>query len=209
MIISFDLWGTLIQSSPLFKERKTDLYKKYYPEFSVEKCNETFENTKKELNYVIEKTGWQPERSHIQYMINSNFGINLEDNRIFHFLSDLQKLAKIYNPEFIHKDTQDLLYKLTCNTLILVSNTMFLTGDTLVDILYTMGIRDYFAQFHFSDKVGKSKPSKMSVNRDISYHVGDNEQTDGLFAKAKNAKFIHITDKQDLEYAYNIITQGK
>ena len=68
MKIGFDLWGTLIQANPQFRERKKDLYQKYFGR--TEGCEEAMQSIKKSLNDIIEHTGWQPSDKTIQDVLN-------------------------------------------------------------------------------------------------------------------------------------------
>ena len=60
-IVSIDLWGTLIKASPIFKEKKVKLIREYFPEFDEDDIFKAYRKTKEQLDFIIERTGWQPE----------------------------------------------------------------------------------------------------------------------------------------------------
>lgn len=210
MRIAFDLWGTLIQANPEFRTRRVDLFQKYFPDEPVfEIYSDIMDTVKKQLNNIIEPTGWMPNQKLIRSFIAAS--LNTNEDSVYRFMQDYQRLAILYPPSFIEPDTQKILSWLAKDhQLFVISNTMFIEGDTLQEILKQKDADDYFQALAFSDNMKISKPSPAIFTSNLDYIVGDNPQTDGGFAQAKNIKFIQInSNNKTLKDAYDIITSNR
>lgn len=199
-----DLWGTLIEANPKFKERKTDLFEYYSIQDGENKMNQI----KKDFNSIIEYTGWQPDDEIILKMMAGRFEKNI--NICEKFLNAYQKLAEIYKPLLI--DNAKWFIDVTKNEyeLHLVSNTMFLKGSTLNNILSDLGIRDDFKTASFSDQMGISKPNIQIHRMEFDYFIGDNPITDGVYSERLGSKFIQVhSNNKTLKDAYNIIIENR
>jgi putative hydrolase of the HAD superfamily len=208
MKIGFDLWGTLLEANPLFKERKKDLFNKHFPYLPSVNFEGEMYSIKTDLNRIIEDSGWQPNDSIIHNMIATRFGTTID--KVYHFMLDYQKLAIIYAPLLILPTTKQVLENLyKSNELHIVSNTMFIKGESLREHLNYLGIADYFSSMRFSDIEKNAKPDRKICNQKFDYFVGDNLHVDGTYAKNINAKFIQINSNDKTLYdAYNIIIKG-
>lgn len=209
MLISIDLWGTLIKSSPSFVDAKLNLFKKYF-DAKDEFILECFKQTKKELNNIIESTGIQPQDKFIfQLLFTKINGSYKFSNNIYEIIRDYQELV-IENPPLIYSDeTIEYLQKLSeIGTLILSSNTLFIKGSTLALTLNKKyNIFSHFSKIKFSDSVGYSKPD-AAMYGGSNIHIGDNNITDGIGATLAGSKPIIINSNQlTIKDAYNIITQ--
>lgn len=205
MKIGFDLWNTLIKPNPLFRERRLDLITKYIPG-DPEEVSKELDIIKRDLNRVIEYSGWQPPKEVILQMFTGRLNIDYGDAE--EFMKDYQRLALIYSPILYDETTYEHLEKMSkVHELHLVSNTMYLTGKTLNEILTRIGIADFFKTRSFSDQMGDSKPSTKIHNLQFDYFIGDTEITDGEYANRLQSKFILINkNNQNLKDVYNIIT---
>lgn len=202
--IGIDLWGTLIEANPKFKERKQDLFEQYLIEEGEQKMNQI----KKELNAIIESTGWQPNEELILEMFSNRFGKDLKTCE--NFFKKYQMLAKIYKPLLIN-DAKWFIENLKNNyELHLVSNTMFLKGSTLTEIIEDLDIHFGFKTWSFSNQMGVSKPN-VNIHRVIlDYFVGDNPATDGVYSERLGSKFIQVhSNNNTLRDAYNIIIENR
>jgi putative hydrolase of the HAD superfamily len=182
MLVSFDLWGTLIKSSPSFKGARAKFVKDFFKkDFTDEFIDSAFESTKNTLNSVIEVTGWQPSNEIILRLLFSNLGVGYNSFSNFGaeaFQDAYQDLA-IANPPLVYSDeTIPALIALVHagNTIKISSNTMFIKGVTLKKILFNMGMK--YTTFHyFSDDLGYAKPNPRMYSIS-SIHIGDNILTD-------------------------------
>ena len=212
MKIGFDLWGTLIKQNPLFTERKRDLIKKYMPLEKVEKVEEVLKEVKLHLNNVIEYSGWQPTQDVIEQMIASKLIIGEDD--VVRFMNEYQMLAILYPPQLFDENTLYSLIDLSKEAdLYIVSNTMYLNGHTLINVLEQLGIKDLFKKFYFSDQQQCSKPSVYINSKDkFDYFVGDSQITDRFYANKLGSKFIlvnrkDINIKTTIKDVHNLITK--
>ncbi len=206
--ISIDLWGTLVKSSPLFRNAKNELVKQYFSDLTDEDIENDFKKTKKQLNDIIVATGWQPELEIIYNLLYSNLSNNkLAYNKQLNFETEYQLLSLQY-PSLIYSD-KTLLYLKKFSTqfnVILSCNTMFLTGDTIKMLLKKIGIFEYFNDFKFSNELKCAKPNKLLYG-DSDYHIGNYYKTDFEAPTDYRIKSILINGKypDDIETAYNFI----
>jgi len=121
-------------------------------------------------------------------------------------INEYQKLVLKFPPLIYSDETNTYIQKLAENNeLVLSSNTLFITGETLKTILNDFGWP--FSNMLFSDVIGVSKPNKkMYMNS--SYHIGDNEITDGVGPDLIGTKYIIInSNNKTIKDAYNIISK--
>lgn len=192
MRISVDLWGTLIKSSPQFHKAKIDLVAEYF-KIGESKTIDSFSFVKKFLNSIIEREGYQPEKSDILNFLCRNFDPagNFEGS-YQDFYEDYQELAIKYPPVPWDSDTMTCLYLLSKDhELVLSSNTLLINGDSLTKILHDNGISVFFDKMNFSDQMCCAKPNaKMYDSSEI--HIGDNPITDGVGAVNAGCKSIIV-----------------
>lgn len=209
--ISLDLWGTLIKSTPTFKHEKFNLIKKYFSGCSLEEIAIAFEDTKRELNCIIESTGWQPTQEIIWKHLFSKLdgGHPLHHLDRMHIIDEYQFLFCKYPPEIYSYLTGEFLIKLNkIGNLHISSNTMFATGNSMKCSLPFN--EKLFTMMHFSDEYPNVAKPHSSMFRSpycqLHYHIGDNPRTDGW--GAENAGVIPIiinSNDKTIEDAYNII----
>lgn len=212
MMISIDLWGTLIKSSPTFQIRKLKLFNEYFDDSDAHILRMIHE-TKIQLNSIIEVTGWQPELMIIWTLLFSKLklrtGKTVNWNLISEFNERYQDL--VYNdPPIDYSDiTAEYVKKLSeLGDLRISSNTMFIEGDTLYNILE----RRYGALLticaKFSDIERVAKPHLLMFNS--TYHIGDNMRTDYVGAKAAGSIPIIInSNDRTIKDAYDIICKDR
>ncbi len=211
MKISIDVWGTLLKSSPNFLIEKRELVNKHTPFVSADKTiDECFLLTKKIFNDIVENSGGlQPHiESIFTYFftkLNNGYG---SFPFLYDFINDYQQLAIASSPVPYSDETLGVIEKLSKeHELVISSNTMLITGDTLEVCLQNIGLGKYFTHFNFSDIMGLAKPNKaMYSNSD--YHIGDNELTDFKGAAMAGSKPILINSNyKTILDAHNIISQ--
>jgi FMN phosphatase YigB (HAD superfamily) len=211
LIISIDLWGTLIKSSPDFVDAKVALTKKYF-DIEPEKILKAYSDTKKELNSLIEQTGTQPSTDLMFGLLFSklNGGYCTHGCISDKFIDEYQKLALDIPPIIYSNETIPYLAELyKIGKLHISSNTMLISGDSLGHILGTRKLDHYFDHFLFSDQVGKSKPHSRMYGYS-NFHIGDNEITDGAGPKLINSTPIIInSNNKTIKDAYDFIVQNR
>lgn len=220
MRISIDCWGTLIKSSPTFSQKKIELVKKYFPEFCVEGISDCFDDliashfliTKKVFNDVIENSGgFQPSIEYIfTYLLTQINGGYSKLNFLEDFIHDYQKLAITDHPIPYSEYTIHYIEKLSREAdLIISSNTMLISGNTLITCLDRIGLIKFFQDAKFSNMMRVAKPHK-SMYSDSNYHIGDNPITDGIGATHAGSTPIIINSTDlTIKDAYDVIVQGR
>jgi FMN phosphatase YigB (HAD superfamily) len=212
-VISIDLWGTLIKSSPSFTDAKVALVEDYFPECKKAYILNAFECVKHHFNEIIESIGWQPTQLQLFTYLFRQFDPNLDifskhDSKIkiAFFAKEYQELALQYHPVIFSDETIDFLEKLAINNeLKISSNTLLIDGDTLFAVLKKLKISKYFNDMLFSDKTKVSKPNPLMFGS--KYHIGDNPFTDEYGAKISSSIPIIINSTNlTIKDAYNIIT---
>jgi len=189
MIITFDLWETLIKGSPKFKEERIKLVKKYCS-FEDESplydqiIDDIFKGVKNKENKVVEIYGNQPDTKSLvakifyviqETLLNKRNKIDLDS-----FIRDHNNLMLDY-PPIIIENTLEVFEKLFNDNhkIGIVSNTMMTPGFVLREILSKNGVSKYLTYREiFSDERGYSKPHNIFIHN-ADWHVGDNPITDG------------------------------
>ena len=208
-VVSVDLWGTLIKSSPLFTQEMVDMTKKYFPERSSEEILNAFSVTKTFFNQMVESTGFQPKNQDLYYFLFSLLNGGYEQHLFYaNFYQEYQQLALQFKPEVYSSETIEYLQKLSeIATLQLSSNTMFISGKTLHSTLVHHKMDQFFTKFYFSDQIKCSKPCRFMYGHS-DYHIGDKTITDGTGAKQAGSTPIIINSNiLTLKDAYDFIAQ--
>jgi len=205
-VTSIDLWGTLIKSSPFFGNEKIKLTQKYFDKDAdfIQKC---FSQTKKELNLIIENTGFQPTKEIIFNLLFSKLnGSYANFNFLEEYYKEYQKLAIITSPIIYSQDTIIVLKELSkISKLYLSSNTMMIDGNSLNTIINNLGISIFFDKKYFSDQLGVSKPNSIMFGNS-NFHIGDNILTDHIGAICANSIPIIInSNSKTINDAFNFI----
>lgn len=213
MRISIDCWGTLLKSSPTFSTEKIELVNRYTSfVYSDKYISECFLLTKKTFNDIIENSGGcQPHIENIFiYFFTKLYGNYISLNFIKEFIHDYQQLAIRSSPILYSDETIDVIKKMSLHhELIISSNTMLISGNTLEICLNNVGLGKYFTHFNFSDRMGLAKPNKAMYSSS-DYHIGDNTLTDSKGAEIAGSKPIIINSNENtIQDAYNIILQGR
>jgi putative hydrolase of the HAD superfamily len=209
---SFDLWLTLIKSHPEFKRKRAEyFYNLYNPQ---NKTIDEIEKIIREVDIMGTITNERVGKNIHPFELLSFVLLKLE-NSSFRF-EDLNKIYKVveklffeYHPQFMTSETLEIIYELWNKgaTLSILSNTGFITGKTLRQVLHNLKISHYTKFDIFSDEVGLSKPNVKIfeimiektkqlhngyiLNHQI-VHVGDNDYADFKGAMWSGIGAIHI-----------------
>jgi len=204
--ISFDLWGTLIKHNPEFSQHRNELIKSVFPEIYI--SDSDIKLVKHLSDYSNESLGeqlsWKQAILNI-LIINRNYKfIPKEQIHIrFNKLEIEQKTLFLkYHPTIFSEETLDVLNKLKNINIKMgiCSNTSFINGYILHNLLDNLNISKYFKTFIFSDWVNMSKPNPLIFREVINrsqykptqiLHVGDNVFADGG-SENVGIDFIHI-----------------
>lgn len=198
---SFDLWLTLIKSNPLFKlERTAIFFERFNPQKkAIEEIGTIFRQVDLMCNSINEKAGKNIDAEEMYLMVISIIygSAKFNDIDIDQLYDEMElllfkHLPLIYNHETINV-LEHLKQKGNCSISIL-SNTGFIKGRTLRQVLKRLEIDSFFDFQLYSDEVRMSKPNKdffrlmlknvKQKNKDAIFelkdiiHIGDNPNAD-------------------------------
>jgi len=213
---SFDLWLTLIKSNPYFKIERTKIFHRDFNPSgkSIDEVAKAFRQVDLMCNAVNESTGKNIDADEMYLMVISLINdnqLNLADIDTGKLYKDMEKLLFYYLPLVYSPVTISTLQHLkqkTGSTFSLLSNTGFIKGATLKNVLVELKLSEYFDFQLYSDEVGMSKPNPaffnlmlqnvklFNTNKDINLydiiHIGDNPKADIEGAKTAGIKSLLI-----------------
>jgi len=215
---SFDLWLTLIKSNPNFKEKRTLFFYENYNFYkkTLTEVGTIFRKVDLMCNAINEKTGKNIDSSEMYLMVISiinDYTIAFDDIDLDHIACKMENLLFEYMPLIYCSETKAVLEYLKAtkgNTLSILSNTGFIPGKLLRNVLKHICIDMYFDFQIYSDEVGLSKPNKdifklmvnkITENRQILLseivHIGDNVRADVIGANSLGIHSILINSNNN------------
>ena len=197
---SFDLWLTLIKSNPQFKIQRVKIFHQQFNPLkkSIEDITALFRQVDIMCNNINEKTGKNIDADEMYLMVISmisNFLIDLSEIDSDSLYIQMEQLLFENIPVLYSDETISVLAHLReqqTSTLSILSNTGFIRGSSLREVLKRIGLYDLFDFQLYSDEAGMSKPnleffnlmlnevSKLHSNcaADDIIHIGDNRKAD-------------------------------
>jgi HAD superfamily hydrolase (TIGR01549 family) len=199
--ISFDFWGTLADGNKEYKK----LRNQYLAEISsknVDEVKQFLDDMKNDYDGVVEVTGTSFDIFMIYSKICRRFGIVDTDVDSVQMAVEQIFLA---NLPILKDDTISVLQKLKQDgyEIFIASNTLFVSGDIMIQALVAMDLHKYFTAFFYSDRIGVSKPHTAFFStmhetsnslRSEFIHVGDNMRTDVCGAHEYGMKAYEISN---------------
>lgn len=218
--MSFDLWGTLIKGNPAYKAARTELLADYVEDrIPKDQINDIVEGVKNEFNTLMEKYGIQFPPQQILECALDTLGIPRCHHRYIRV-----RLNGIFveTPPVIIPNTLEVLNVLKEQyKIVLVSNTVLMSGTELYDALKPTGLWKVFDEVGFSDLHDCAKPSPMfftnvykaaGVHPNEVVHIGDNPHTDGSIVRI-GGTFRHINGNSgntiksiEVEYGNSVLS---
>jgi len=195
---SFDMWLTLIRSNPQFKQQRARYFHHKYNRLQkpLEEIERIFRQVDLLCTSVNEATGKNIDADELYLMVIGliNDGqFSLHDMDIATLFADMDNLLFEYLPILYSDDTAQVLAQLKQPgvTMSILSNTGFIKGNSLRQVIQKLGIAQYFDFQLYSDEAGLYKPNKAFFERMLSeiaamrdirlqdiIHIGDNPRTD-------------------------------
>jgi len=195
--ISFDVWLTLIRSSPQFKKERDRLVKEFFslPQ-PVEEISTHFRQWDIRFTAINEITGKNLDAEEMIAIILSGLDHdlkNIDPEVLADYFQKQEKLFFAYHPVLIEPQLEERFKELTERgiNLSILSNTGFIKGDLLRRLLDLLKIGPYFKFQLYSDEICYSKPSHEAfseVHRQVNnhrateknniLHIGDNKNAD-------------------------------
>lgn len=195
--ISFDLWLTLIKSNPEFKQKRNILFKDFFKiDKPIEEVNAVIRKFDVLTNYINERVGKNFDTLEIYFLILDGLSVDLEKIEIgqFNIFYDLtEELLMEYKPVLLEDRLPQMLESLykEGKTMNILSNTAFIKGRTLKQIMKHYEMEKYFSFQIYSDEAGVSKPNNLiyqlaydeivkinNIAKKEIIHVGDNRNSD-------------------------------
>ena len=195
--VSFDLWLTLIKSHPEFKDKRNQLFKTYFNiPCEIEEVAAAIRHFDVFCNDTNQRTGLNFNTFEIYYLILDRLKMDLDlisTSQLNEFYNECEHLFLQYKPILIVENIENILKKLKNSniTINVLSNTAFIKGKTLRQLIDFYGLTNYFDFQIYSDETGFSKPnSKMfdmvftqanalqTVGKNEILHIGDNKIAD-------------------------------
>ena len=194
---SFDLWLTLIQSNPEYKQKRNRLMIDHFNiTFEPTVVDETYNKFDKLFNNINEITGGNLDAKELWLIFLAEMNVdvkllNLESLQAFN--EKTEKLFFEFHPTLIDERTPQLFKRLVSegHTISLLCNTAFTESSFLKKLLVKLGIDEYFSFKLFSDEMGYSKPNikvyeqmfeevqkLRSLTKKEVLHIGDNPRAD-------------------------------
>lgn len=196
--VSFDFWETLYTPNAEFRIQQAELFREFLPNLSVEEWANRRKQLKAELDILAETKGNVIPRLHA-------------------FQRVLKELSKFRVQEFVDmSDDLFLMYPPIPTTAMLAaqgleqdgfrifisSNTIFIGGDVLIEVLKNDLDSILATHCNFSDVERCAKPDlrmfEFSIGGKPLVHIGDNLETDGACVKV-GIPFIHYNKRENLK----------
>lgn len=198
---SFDLWLTLIKSHPSFKQERNRFFFDNFNQKgkSLEEVTRIFRQVDLMCNAINEKTGNNLEAEEMYLMVISAMNdhtISFHNIDLTKLYDEMEQLVFKHLPVIYCNNTSGALSRLKeeNNTISLLSNTAFIKGRTLREVLKRLEIHHLFDFQLYSDEVGMSKPNQElfqlmirtvtsgrkegDINLKEIIHIGDNIKAD-------------------------------
>jgi len=211
---SFDLWDTLIKPNPRFKKERAKYFHTICHKMGLLRNRDEIEDTFKEVwkyfDSISKLFGKAPNYLEMYAMVIFRLTgslKNLTPLKMQLMYKDVEKLFLENPPSLYDEDTYGVLEELQIRgkTLSLLSNTSFIHGDTLDQVLEILDIKHRFVFRLYSDKIGYSKPcqecfrmvdDKLPYDVEDIIHVGDDIVNDGMGAQEYGFSHMIINSNQ-------------
>ncbi|MFB2119809.1 HAD family hydrolase [Parapedobacter sp. 2B3] len=206
---SFDLWLTLIRSNPLYKRKRDELLKDFFSvSLSLEQVQAVVRYYDVLSNKIGETTGVHFDRNAIYLLILNQLGVdmaNVRNDKVLEFCQISEELFFEYKPVLVYPEIHHTMKEINIHgkTMSIMSNTGFIYGKTLRQILDHYELTPFFSFQLYSDETGYSKPNKemfeltykkisafKTITRRDIVHIGDSETAD--LAGARNIGFQSV-----------------
>lgn len=212
--LSFDLWSTLLKSNQAFKSARVDLFHRKYNANGISKdaISSIFSRVGLWGNAINAKTGRSLSSEELYLLVLASMNgldIGFSEIDMAHLYDETESLFLENHPVLYDSDTASVLRALyeRGHKMNLLSNTAFIKGRTLRQLLRKLEIDHFFSFQLYSDELDCSKPSREiyeTLFRSISgstgnsvglkqiIHIGDNLLADIRGAESYGIRAIQI-----------------
>jgi putative hydrolase of the HAD superfamily len=204
--ISLDLWLTLIKSHPGFKSlRNRLLHDQMAPHMDLNAFDQAVRNEDRKSDQYTQATGndadFTARITALANAIDVEAPAHVDLNRLY---QQQAALFLRYPPQLIDAETLPLLRTLKAHgyKLALVSNTGYVHGDIMRQMLANMGLSVCFDVMIFSNEIGCAKPNPCifqalmvasGVPATQIAHIGDDPVSDVQGARNMGMYAVQVT----------------
>jgi|LauGreDrversion4_2_1035121.scaffolds.fasta_scaffold28547_4 putative hydrolase of the HAD superfamily len=182
--ISFDVWGTILQSNPNNNTNRAIYLKEHFQlDSPISDIQKIIKDNGKSINELQESTGIQVGRSEIFERLLRKFDLNFTADNLLLVDAIFQQSFLDNPPELIEPGYADAIAALnTSHNLSILSNTVYVKGENIQKVLdgyLGSGLFDFTL---YSDQLGYSKPhenvyraliGQSGVTSTEIVHIGD------------------------------------
>lgn len=206
--ISFDVWGTILQSNPNNNTNRAIYLKEHFQlDSPLSDIQKIIKDNGKSINELQESTGIQVGRSEIFERLLRKFDLNLTADNCLLVDSIFQQSFLDNPPELIEAGYADSIASLSSShNLSILSNTVYVKGENIQKVLDRYLGEGLFDFTLYSDQLGYSKPHENVYHTLIAQsgvasteivHVGDSVLCDinGPEMHGINTSQVHSNGK--------------
>ena len=194
--ISLDVWSTLIEPNPKFKNARTELFRHFFNlQGSAEQAAGVLGETAAMVNQLNAISGKCMDRSEtiLLALQRMNFRIQETNEEQLHlFFQEMDQLFQQFPPFLADEALPELMGEMTNKfTFSILSNTLYIQGISLRRYFEEKHMSSYFRFELYSDEINASKPSQQAFLQLIDktrehcdasaqeiIHLGDNAIND-------------------------------
>jgi putative hydrolase of the HAD superfamily len=200
--ISFDVWSTLVKANKIYKQNRVALLAAALGLSDIDAVKVAMNKADDGLDALTIETGMQFGFTDRVIRTCELLGRpELDDTALKVLQSDMSAAFLANLPTLTEDDLPQTLAAIRDQGVQIAvnSNTGFVSGVLMRQMLHSVGILPYVNAELFSDEIGAAKPSPVvfdklvevtGCNRDRILHVGDNEDTDYKGALASGLRAL-------------------
>lgn len=212
-IVTFDIWGTLLENKS-YKKQRIEILTDYLNVLGAN--TNTVEVTSaysKTYSNLLTGNGEQfiPLEIRVRKIVENATGLKCNENSIAQIIELFQSPVLLDMPPPLFRSSRLFIELLDCCYLGIISDTGFTIPKTIEQVLSNYGIDMHqFEYKNYSEIYGKNKPcfqmfksivnNDYGISRDNIIHVGDRWETDGIGAMNSGIKFIYVGEKDSKAY---------
>ena len=194
--ISLDVWSTLIEPNPKFKNARTELFRHFFNlPVTIEHAGTALSETAALVNQLNSISGKCMDRSETILLALQSLGYaipNTNEERLHLFFNEMDQLFQEFPPFLASQELPEMMGKLTDQfTFSILSNTLYIQGSSLRHYFAEKQMSSLFRFELYSDEINSSKPSETAYKAVIDasnticgvepsaiMHLGDNPVND-------------------------------
>jgi putative hydrolase of the HAD superfamily len=194
--VSFDMWLTLIRSNPMFRQKRDELFRDLFSiSESLESISAHFKKWDVRFTIINEKTGKNLDAEEMLSIVLADLDHTdkFDGQMVREFFIRQEDLFFRYHPKPIEEKLPVFLNSLKEQdiNISILSNTGFIKGKLLRQLMDHLGLSQYMSFQLYSDEISFSKPSGEAFSSLLSevckhrltgasniLHIGDNSNAD-------------------------------